>query len=107
MTAGRYQITLLDTGERFPCDSHQSVLHGLARLGKRGIPVGCRGGGCGVCKVEVVQGHYHKKPMSRSHVTVEDEACGRVLACRIHPAADLQLKVVGKLRKAVNGGAGS
>lgn len=95
------RITLLDTGECFDCHADESVLHGLARLGKRGIPVGCRGGGCGVCKVEVVSGAFRKKVMSRAHVSAEEEARGAVLACRICAEGDLQVKAVGKLQQAV------
>lgn len=96
-----HKVELVDTGESFQCSDAESVLHGLARMGKRGIPVGCRGGGCGICKVEVLDGVYQKKVMSRDHISTEDNACGRVLACRIFPASDLRLKVIGKLQKAV------
>lgn len=97
----QHQVTLLDTGEHFECTSEESVLHGLARMGKRGIPVGCRGGGCGICKVEVVSGEFSKKVMSRDHVSADDEAHQRVLACRICAQSDLQVKVLGKMQKAV------
>ncbi|MBS1191411.1 MAG: ferredoxin [Rhodocyclaceae bacterium] len=99
-----FEIRISESGECFPCDSGQSVLEGMARLGRRGIPLGCRGGGCGVCKVEVVSGRFERKAMSRSHVSEEDEALGRVLACRIFPASDLELKVIGSMRRAVLGG---
>ena len=52
----KYQIVIEDTGEQYPCDERESVLEGMARLGRRGIPVGCRGGGCGVCKVRILSG---------------------------------------------------
>ncbi len=97
----QHRVTLLDTGESFACTPDESVLHGLARMGKRGIPVGCRGGGCGICKVEVVSGAYSKKVMSRDHVSADDEAHQRVLACRICAEGDLQVKVLGKMQKAV------
>ncbi|MES2258001.1 MAG: 2Fe-2S iron-sulfur cluster binding domain-containing protein [Pseudomonadota bacterium] len=99
--ADSFHITVADTGESFDCSSHESVLHGLARLGKRGIPVGCRGGGCGVCKVEVVSGAFDMKTMSSVHVSADDLAARRVLACRICPAGDLVVKVIGPMRKAV------
>lgn len=94
-------VTLTDTGESYACHGDESVLNGMARLGKRGIPVGCRGGGCGVCKVAVLSGSFRKRVMSRSHVSEDDEAQQRVLACCIFPEADLTLKVIGGLQKAV------
>lgn len=96
-----FRIELSETGEVFSCGTDESVLHGLAKTGRRGIPVGCRGGGCGICKVEVVNGQYRRLPMSRSHISAEDEAQGKVLACRVVPESDLRIMVIGKLQKAV------
>ena len=53
------------------------------------IPVGCRGGGCGVCRIRVVAGEYTTRRMSRKHVSEADEAAGIALACRVVPASDL------------------
>lgn len=97
-----FQIRLFETGESFACDSAQSVLEGMARLGRRGIPVGCRGGACGVCKVEVLSGCIERKAMSRSHVSEEDEKKWQVLACRIFPSSDLELRVIGGMKRCVN-----
>ena len=94
-------VTIEETGETFRCSDQQSLLHGMESLGKKGIPVGCRGGGCGVCKVEVTAGMYRKKAMSREHVSEEDEVGGRLLACRVLPDSDLKLKVLGKMKKNV------
>lgn len=96
-----FQIRIIETGECFPCDSGQSVLEGMVKLGRRGIPAGCRGGACGVCKVEVVTGNLVRKVMSRSHVSEEDEKNGRVLACRISPSSDLELRVIGGMKRSV------
>jgi len=98
MTAHR--ITIPDTGEHFPCTDSQSVLDGMVRLGRRGIPVGCRGGGCGVCKIEVLEGAFTPEVMSRAHVSDDDLCHGRVLACRIRPEGDLAIRVIGKMTKA-------
>lgn len=98
-----HTVTVAETGESFRCASDETVLRGMEKLGRRGIPVGCREGGCGVCKIQVVAGTYVKRVMSRDHVSVEDEAADRVLACRIRPSSDLTVKVIGKLVKAVCG----
>ena len=96
-----FLITLEDTGEHYPCKPEESLLCGMERLGKRGIPVGCRGGGCGVCKVRVVAGNYSKRVMSRACLSVEEEAAGIVLACRVRPNSDIRLRVLGKMKKNV------
>jgi ferredoxin len=97
-----YQVTIEDTSETYRSSDRSTVLEGMAALGRKGIPVGCRGGGCGVCKIEVLSGTYRKRVMSRAHVSVEDEENHRVLACRIWPTSDLRLKVIGKIQKNVS-----
>jgi ferredoxin len=96
-----FVITIEDTGETYRCASTESVLDGMARLGKKGIPVGCRGGGCGVCKVQIVEGTYQARAMSREHVSETDQAERRVLACRVKPTSDIRLRVLGQMKKAV------
>jgi ferredoxin len=96
-----YNVLIEETGETFRCSPAESLLVGMERLGKKGIPVGCRGGGCGVCKIEITAGTYVKRVMSREYVSVEDEAAGRVLACRVRPTSDISLKVLGKMAKNV------
>ena len=73
----------------------------MVRLGKKGIPSGCHGGGCGVCKIEITSGDYETKKMSRAHISETEEAMGIVLACRVFPRSDIKLMVVGQLRKNV------
>jgi ferredoxin len=96
-----YIVTIEETGESYRCSSEESLLAGMERLGKKGIPVGCRGGGCGVCKVEITEGSFAKRVMSREYVSIEDEAAGRVLACRVRPTSDIRLRVLGKMSKNV------
>ena len=96
-----YTITIDDTGESYRCVDYRSVLEGMEALGKKGIPVGCRNGGCGVCKVQVQSGSYSKRVMSREHVSEADEAAGCVLSCRIKPTSDLRLRVIGIMKKNV------
>ena len=69
-----HQVTIVETGEVYRCREDETLLAGMERLGKRGIPVGCRGGGCGVCKVQVEAGEYSKRVMSRAYVSAEEEA---------------------------------
>ena len=96
-----YTVLIEETGETFRCSPLESLLFGMERLGKKGIPVGCRGGGCGVCKVEITAGTYLKRVMSRAYVSAEEEAADRVLACRVKPTSDIRLKVLGKMSKNV------
>jgi ferredoxin len=96
-----YQVLIEDTGEAYPCGTDRDLLRSMERLGRKGIPAGCRGGGCGVCKVRILSGSVTSKKMSRAHVTEEEEKEGFVLACRSFPSSDVRLAVVGKMRKSV------
>lgn len=96
----KHSIILKETGDTFTCDERQNVLAAMVAIGRRGIPSGCRGGGCGVCKVRIEQGQGDRLPMSRQHVTAEDEANGDVLACCLLPRSDMVLTVLGKMKRA-------
>ena len=100
----KVQITIAQTGESFACAKGESFLKGMLRLGRKGIPVGCVSGGCGVCKIRVLEGEIEKLgPVSRAHVSVEDEAIGYTLACRVGPTVQaVRLEVAGKMVKPFN-----
>ena len=95
----KFVIHIEDTGESYTATETRSVLEGMEALGKKGIPVGCRQGGCGVCKVQVIEGQYTRRVMSRAHISAEEESTGCVLSCRIYPNSDLRLNVVGAMKK--------
>jgi len=65
------------------------------------LPYESRNGGCGVCKVQSLEGQYSKRVMSRAYVSAEEEAAGIVLACRVKPRSDIRLTVLGKMKKNV------
>ena len=93
----KFAIVIEGAGEEFTCLPERNVLKAMEQLGRQGIPVGCRGGGCGVCRVQVVgDGLYRTGKMSREQVPVEDEEKGICLACKLFPEGDLRLKVLGK-----------
>lgn len=101
MLVHKFQITIAQTGERFTCRADQHLLAGMISTGKKGIPSGCHGGGCGICKVRVLEGRIKTLPMSRQHVSKEQEGEGFALACRVFPRSALRLDVIGKMAKTV------
>lgn len=101
-----YRVLIQDSGEQFACDGQESLLRAMEALGRRGIPVGCRGGGCGVCKVRVTDGAYHTRKMSRACLSTAEEEAGVVLACRVFADSDLSLSVVGKMSRVLQTGHG-
>ncbi len=103
--AEKHLIHIDNSAEDYLCAPDQNLLRGMEVLGRRGIPVGCRGGGCGVCKVRITAGEYEARKMSKSCVSDEELAQGIVLACRAFPRSEVSLTVVGKMVKAVCAGA--
>lgn len=88
------------TGESFLCAIGENLLKGMLLLGRKGIPVGCVNGGCGVCKVKIIEGTTERLgPISRAHVTEQEESNGYTLACRVGPTSEVKLEVVGKMVK--------
>ena len=87
--AGRLEMTHAGNDQPFACREGQSLLTAMIEAGRTGIKVGCRNGGCGVCRVQVTAGNYDCQKMTRSRISEQDEAQGIVLACRILPSSNL------------------
>ena len=99
-TRPKVSVHVLQTNETFPCAMDESLLQGMLHLGRKGIPVGCVNGGCGVCKIHVLEGECRLLgPISRAHVSVAEEALGFTLACRVAPVTPVRLEVAGKFEK--------
>lgn len=90
--ANGFQIVNRTTGDSFTCPEGQSVLKAMEQRGLRCVPVGCRGGGCGYCKIRVVDGDFECGKMSKVHIPPEAIDQGEVLACRIYPLTDLTIE---------------
>ncbi len=57
------------------------------------LPVGCRRGGCGICRARVLSGAYRKDLMSQAHISEEESEAGLVLSCSIYPLSDIELRI--------------
>ncbi len=76
----------------FACRGDQNLLVAMIGARRTGIKVGCRNGGCGICRVQIARGTYQSQKMSRSRISEADEAAGIVLACRVSPRSDIALR---------------
>lgn len=76
-------------GSEFGCYDDERLLVAMERSVHRAVPVGCRRGGCGVCRIRVLSGAYHTDPMSATHVTPEQKEEGYALSCCVYPESDL------------------
>jgi ferredoxin len=95
----KHKVSVAESAEQFFCSEDQHLLQGMRtfHVGQpllEVIPVGCRGGGCGICRIRILAGEYEAKKMSRKHIPENDQARGLALACRIYPRSDLQIEVL-------------
>lgn len=79
--------------QSFPCTSDQSVLGAMERGGICAIPIGCRRGGCGACRVRVLEGDFSVGKMSSRYVSAGDLSDGIALACCVRPNSNLILEL--------------
>lgn len=99
-----FAIRLKGLDHSFSCGSDERLLVAMERAKKScfgvtwptSIPVGCRRGGCGVCRVRIVEGTYTTAPMSANHVSAEEKADGYALSCCVYPQSDLLVETAPK-----------
>jgi ferredoxin len=81
---------------RIVCPPGMSVLRAMVAAGRADLPLGCRSGGCGVCRVRVEDGEYTLGVMSAAQVDADAAAQGIALACRLFPSTDLRITAIGR-----------
>ena len=81
--------------ESFLCPETMSVIE-AAKVQNAKVPYGCIGGGCGICKMKVVDGNYNLDRDAKKALTEEEQKNGTVFLCRTYPLSDLQLEWIGK-----------
>ncbi|RUP78441.1 ferredoxin [Alteromonas sp. KS69] len=84
-----FTITDITSQQVFVCREDEYVLHAMQRNKKECIKLGCKGGGCGVCRINIISGSAEYGRMSKLHVTEKELKSGYALACRVKPKSDL------------------
>lgn len=73
----------------------EAILGALCRRGYT-YRFGCRRGGCGVCKVQLVSGEVsYAKPVSETVLPERDRLDGVCLSCRAVPLSDVVIRLDG------------
>ena len=92
--AGSEHIARLSAGE--------TILAGLFRCGYA-TRVGCRRGGCGICKVDLIDGHVdYERPVAENVLTTQERSRGVCLPCRAVPRGDITIALRDENLKAVS-----
>ena len=100
------EVTVENTGETYACPPQTTLLDAALASGLR-MPHNCRGGACGTCKAQVLEGTVdHGRAMSFA-ITDEEKAAGYCLCCQSRPRSprirlrmqtDMAARETGELR---------
>jgi CDP-4-dehydro-6-deoxyglucose reductase len=87
------RVTILPDGVSVHVADQESLLRGLARAGLR-YRVGCKRGGCGICKVQLRLGEVaYERPVADTVLTDDERVEGICLSCRAVPLTDLVIEL--------------
>lgn len=89
MSDDHYRVQVCNRADEFSCQAGELLLQSMEKAGKQAIRVGCRKGGCGMCKIRIMKGDYQTLKMSRAHISEQEQQNGFVLACRTQVQGDL------------------
>lgn len=95
-------LTIHPTGEVIYLEPGETVLEGLYKAGYA-YTIGCRRGGCAICKVDVHDGAFaYNRPVATSVVSETERTDGTCLSCRAVPESDLTIEMRGECVRLVN-----
>jgi ferredoxin len=95
------EITILPDSERVTGRPDETLLAALSRSGL-GYRIGCRRGGCGVCKLHLLLGEVrYERAIADSVLSDEERIEGICLSCRAVPITNvvIELQEGDKLRR--------
>ena len=85
------EVTVLPDGLHVNADEDETVLKALSKAGLR-YRVGCKRGGCGICKVQLVLGEVrYERPVADSVLTDDERVEGICLSCRAVPITNIAI----------------
>lgn len=88
----QYQIKIMHPNERTIIgNENENILDTSIRTNGK-IKVGCKRGGCGLCKIKVIEGEIEHGAVSRSVLPLHEEAEGYALACRAMPKSNITIE---------------
>jgi CDP-4-dehydro-6-deoxyglucose reductase len=86
-------VTVAGSGVAVEAKRGEAILAALARHGYS-YRYGCRRGGCGVCKVEIVKGEVeYPTTVASTVLTDEEREDGTCLSCRAVPSSDVEIRL--------------
>lgn len=89
----KHRVVWLETGQSFEVAAGEAVLEAALR-NQIALPHECQFGGCGSCRIKLVEGSvgYEEEELPMG-LTPEEAEAGYALACQARPASDLLISV--------------
>src|SRR3954464_2815479 len=82
-------VTILPDGVHLATLPDETLLRALGRVGLR-YRVGCKRGGCGICKVQLLLGEVrYERPIAASGLAADERVEGISLSCRAVPLTNV------------------
>jgi CDP-4-dehydro-6-deoxyglucose reductase, E3 len=78
------QVTVATTGQTFSCPEGELILDAGLEAGI-GLPHNCRGGACGTCKSQILEGEVDHGWVMSFAISEEEKAAGKCLICQSRP----------------------
>ena len=86
-------VTILPDGVHVTADEGETLLRALAKAGLR-YRVGCKRGGCGICKVQLKLGEVsYERPIAESVLSDDERVEGLCLSCRAVPITNVVIEL--------------
>lgn len=87
------EVTIEPDGITAQSAPQETMLAALGRAGLR-YRVGCRRGGCGICKVQLIVGEVgYERPIAATVLTDEERVAGICLSCRAVPLTNVVIEL--------------
>jgi CDP-4-dehydro-6-deoxyglucose reductase len=82
--AAATEVTVATTGQTFSCPQSELILDAGLEAGI-GLPHNCRGGACGTCKSQILEGEVDHGWVMSFAISDEEKAAGKCLICQSRP----------------------
>ena len=91
--AGTHDVTILPDEVQVTAAADETLLRALARAGLR-YRVGCKRGGCGICKIQLLAGEVrYERPIAASVLSDDERVEGICLSCRAVPLTNVVVEL--------------
>ena len=86
-------VTVLPDGLHVTAVGEETLLRALGRAGLR-YRVGCKRGGCGICKLHLLAGEIrYERPIADTVLTDDERVEGICLSCRAVPITNIAIEL--------------